>query len=59
MQRYDLLDASRMQWLEARYHTLQRTEFAIQWQRNAGGNLSDYGVLPVRQSLLLVLRHFF
>jgi hypothetical protein len=59
MQRYDLTDDSSMTWLEARYHQLDRTEFALQWQSNQGGALSDYGAMPVKQSLLLVLRRFF
>lgn len=59
MQRYDLADDSNMTWLEARYHMLERTEFALQWQSNQGGNLSDFGVMPVRQNLLLVLRRYF
>jgi hypothetical protein len=59
MQRYDLADDSSMIWLEARYHRLDRTEFALQWQSNQGGALSDYGAMPVKQSLLLVLRRFF
>lgn len=59
MQRYDLVDSSRMDWLEARYHTLQRSEFALQWQRNRGSYLSSYGALPAKQSVLLLARYFF
>jgi hypothetical protein len=59
MQRDDLTDNSRMIWLEARYHLRDHAEFAIQWQRNQGEALSNYGVLPVKQNLLLVWRGYF
>ena len=59
MQRYDLADNSSMVWLEARYHLLDHAEFAVQWLRNQGGALSDYGVQPVAQSVLVVVRGYF
>lgn len=59
LQRYDLADNSSMVWLEARYHLLDHAEFAVQWLRNQGSSLSDYGVQPVAQSLLLVARWYF
>jgi hypothetical protein len=59
MQRRDLTDNSRMIWLEARYHLLDHAEFALQWQRNQGEALSNYGVLPVKQNVLLVWRGYF
>jgi hypothetical protein len=59
MQRYDLTDNSRMIWLEARYHLLDHAEFALQWQRNQGEALSNYGVLPVKQTMLLLCRSYF
>ena len=59
MKRYDMADDSSMNWLEARYHLLDRTEIALQCQRNQGGALSDYGALPVKQNVLLVLRRYF
>jgi hypothetical protein len=58
MQRRDLTDNSRMIWLEARYHPLDHAEFAVQWQRNQGDALTNYGVLPVKQNLLLVFRRY-
>ena len=58
MSRYDIADASRMSWLEARYH-LKHTEFALQWQRNSGKNLSNYGAAPQMQSWQLLARYYF
>ena len=59
MQRYDLVDDSSMVWLEARYRLPGNSEVALQWQGNQGSSLSDYGVLPVQQNWLLVLRGYF
>ncbi len=58
MSRYDIADASRMSWLEARYH-LKHKEFALQWQRNSGKNLSNYGAAPQMQSWQLLARYYF
>ncbi len=58
MQRIDLIDGSRLNWLEARYHTA-RAEFALQWQRNSGSLLSDYGAALQAQSWQLLLRYYF
>ncbi|MBI1771328.1 MAG: hypothetical protein HYR68_02995 [Burkholderiales bacterium] len=58
MSRYDLADSSRMSWLEARYH-LKHTEFALQWQRNSGTVLSNYGAAPQMQSWQLLARYYF
>ncbi|MES2040849.1 MAG: hypothetical protein V4495_23790 [Pseudomonadota bacterium] len=58
MSRYDLADSSRMSWLEARYH-LKHTEFALQWQRNSGTTLSNYGAAPQMQSWQLLARYYF
>jgi opacity protein-like surface antigen len=58
MQRYDLDDDSSMLWLEVRLRLAGRSEVALQWLRNQGGALSDYGVLPVKQNFLLVWRSY-
>lgn len=41
----DLVDHSRRVWLEARYRA-ERIDYALQWQRNLGTGLSNYGALP-------------
>ena len=58
MSRYDIADASRMWWLEARYH-LSRSEYAVQWQRNSGSRLSDYGATPKTLSWQILARYYF
>ena len=58
MTRYDMADASRMWWLEARYH-LSHSEYALQWQRNSGNKLSDYGAAPKALSWQLLARYYF
>ncbi|MFI4938909.1 MAG: hypothetical protein ACHP7O_00965 [Burkholderiales bacterium] len=58
MEYADMVDYSRMSWLEARYH-LTHAEFALQWQRFSGKPLSDYGISPQSQSWQAVLRYYF
>ncbi len=58
MQRYDATDNSRLTWSEARYR-LAQTEFALQWQRNGGKGLSNYGAIPERTRWQAVVRHYF
>lgn len=59
LQRVDLADSSSMQWLELRYRLPGDTEVALQWQRNQGRSLSDYGAMPVKENFLLVFRGYF
>jgi hypothetical protein len=58
MSRFDAIDSSRMSWLEARYH-LSHTEFAVQWQRNSGTHLSDYGAATQMQMWQVLARYYF
>ena len=58
MSRLDLADSSRMSWLEARYH-IGHADFALQWQRNSGTSLSNYGAAPQMQSWQLLARYYF
>ncbi len=58
MSRVEMADSSRMSWLEARYH-LSHAEFALQWQRNSGTALSNYGAAPQMQSWQLLARYYF
>jgi hypothetical protein len=56
--RYDLLDNSHLEWLEARYHW-PTIDVALQWQLDSGHQTSDFGVLPDRHLLQLVARYYF
>ena len=58
MVRYDALDHSRLQWLEARYHW-SRVDLALQTQLNTGAPGSNYGALPERRLWQALLRFFF
>lgn len=51
-------DHSRFAWMELRYHW-SRFDTAIQWFRASGNPLSEYGVIPNRQSLQLVGTAYF
>ena len=51
-------DHSRLTWLELRYHFGQ-ADAAVQWQTSQGSALSEYGVLPYRQSLQLLGTWYF
>lgn len=58
MERYNADDYSRLSWLEARYH-LEHVEFAMQWQRNSGKALSEYGAAAQIQALQFIVRQYF
>ena len=58
MERVDLVDSSRLSWLEARYH-LAHAEFALQWQRNSGSRFSEFGATAQTQIWALVGRFYF
>ena len=58
MLRYDAVDGSRLQWLEARYHWT-RLDLALQVQLNNGRPGSDYGALSERRILQALARFFF
>ncbi len=58
MARYDAVDHSRLQWLEARYHWA-RVDIAVQTQLNSGAPGSNYGALPERRLWQALLRYFF
>jgi hypothetical protein len=55
--RQDLIDQSRLDWFEARYHW-SHTELALQWQRYGGKPWSDYGAVPQRTTWQTVLTIF-
>jgi len=54
----DLIDRSRMIWLEARYHW-RRVEAALQLQYDSGTVLSDFGALPQARIGTALLRYYF
>lgn len=58
MESFDIADSSRRSWLEARYH-IDRVEYALQWQRNSGQRLSNFGAAPQVQSWQAQLRYYF
>ncbi|OGA35466.1 MAG: hypothetical protein A3F75_06560 [Betaproteobacteria bacterium RIFCSPLOWO2_12_FULL_64_23] len=58
MVRHDLVDHSRLQWLEARYHWT-RVDFALQTQLNTGAPGSNYGASADRRIWQALLRYFF
>ena len=58
MLRHDAVDASRLVWLEARYHWT-RVDLAIQAQVNSGKGTSNFGALADRRVTQVVLRYFF
>jgi hypothetical protein len=58
MLRGDLLDDSRLQWLEARYHW-PRVDAALQVQHNSGEPGSNYGAVPERRVLQALVRWYF
>lgn len=51
-------DHSRFAWLELRYHWA-RFDAAVQWYGAQGRSLSEYGVIPNRQSLQLLGAWYF
>ena len=58
LMRQDLIDQSRLSWMEARYHW-DHTDIALQWQRYDGKPWSDYGVIPQRTTWQTVVTYFF
>lgn len=56
--RQDLVDQSRLSWIEARYHW-NHTDVALQWQRYGGKAWSDYGAIPQRTTWQTVVTYFF
>ena len=58
MLRYDVVDSSRLQWIEARYHW-SRVDIALQTQLNIGKPGSDYGAASERRITQLLLRTYF
>lgn len=58
MLRYDALDSSRLQWIEARYHWT-RADLALQTQLNVGRPGSDFGAAAERRITQLLLRTYF
>lgn len=58
LQRRDLVDNSRLSWLEARYRW-PHTDLALQWQVNSGSPLSDFGALQERRIVQVLLRVYF
>jgi hypothetical protein len=56
--RYDTVDHSRLQWLEARYHW-PSFDVALQWQLDIGRQTSDFGALPDRRVWQVLARFYF
>ena len=56
--KFDLIDHSRMIWLEARYHW-SRVEAALQLQYDSGTVLSDFGALPQARIGTVLVRYYF
>lgn len=56
--RINTQDHSRFAWLELRYHW-DRFDAAVQWYGTQGKELSEYGVIPNRQSLQLLGAWYF
>ena len=51
-------DHSRLTWIEARWHW-PSVDAALQWQQTRGTALSEYGLLPMRQSVQLLGAWYF
>ena len=58
MVRHDLIDHSRLQWLEVRYHWT-RVDVALQTQLNSGAPGSNYGASADQRIWHALLRYFF
>ena len=54
----DRVDASRRFWLEARYRG-KAFDVALQWQRNHGAPLSQFGLWPAARRWELSVRRYF
>jgi len=57
MVRRDIVDQSRLYWLEARYRWT-RADAALQWQLNSGEPGSNFGALRDRRILQALVRYF-
>lgn len=51
-------DRSRFTWAELRYHW-DRIDGALQWWQASGNGRSEYGVIPNRQSLQLIMTLYY
>jgi hypothetical protein len=58
MMRWNAIDHSCLSWLEARYHW-HHTDLSVQWQLNTGSRGSEFGTLPQRRNLQVLLTYFF
>ncbi|MDB5936593.1 MAG: hypothetical protein JWQ01_3937 [Massilia sp.] len=58
MMRQNTDDNSRLAWVEARYHW-KRTDLAVQWQQHQGAQRSEFGALPQKDALQVLVRYFF
>ncbi len=56
--RTNINDHSRLGWLELRYHW-PRWDLALQVQQQNGVDASEYGLLPYRRSVQVLLAHYF
>ncbi len=54
----DQQDASKRLWLEARYHQ-GKLDVALQWQKNSGSALSQYGAINTESGWRVLLRQYF
>jgi hypothetical protein len=57
-QRIDVIDYSRLSFLEARYHW-DHADLALQWQHNSGEATSEFGASPQRTVWQAVVTYFF
>jgi len=55
--RLDLVDHSRLPWLEVRYHW-SHLDAAMRWQNYLGSPTSDYGASPSRQTWQVLLDYY-
>jgi len=55
--RIDLVDHSRLPWLEMRYH-FTRVDAALRWQNDLGGVTTDYGAAASGRTWQLVLDYY-
>lgn len=58
MVRVNLADHSRLNWIEARYH-FTAVDLSLQFQHNGGAALSEFGGLPQREKLQLLVNYYF
>ena len=55
--RIDLLDHSRLPWVELRYHRAH-VDMAVRWEEYRGSATSDYGAATTRQTVQLLLDYY-